>query len=146
MVLRQHHSGFTVANLERTVKFYTEGLGLEVQSRIHGPKEYHAQMTAYPGCTLEIAFLAIPNSPPVEFIEYREPRGTALDMETKNAGNGHLALVVDDVAAVAARLVKLGGSPRSAAPVTIPTGPNKGAQAMYVRDPDGITVELYQVP
>ena len=145
MVKRQHHSGFSVADLERTVRFYGEGLGLEVASRIHGPKDYHGTMTGYPVCHLEVAFMSIPGGPPVEFIQYVEPEGEPLDMETCRPGNGHIALVVDDIEAVLQKLVALGGSPRSAEPVTIPSGPNKGARAIYVRDPDGITVELYQL-
>lgn len=145
MVKRQHHTGFSVANLDRTLKFYGEGLGLEVMNRIHGPKGYHASMTGYPECNLEIAFVAVPNGPPLEFIQYVEPAGDPLDMETFRAGNVHIALVVEDIAAALDKLISLGGSPRSEAPISIPSGPNKGAQAIYVRDPDGITVELYQL-
>ena len=31
-------------------------------------------------------------------------------------------------------------------PVMIDCGPNKGAKVAYLRDPDGITVELFQKP
>lgn len=144
MVKRQHHTGFSVADLERTIRFYGEGLGLEVVSRIHGPKDYHGTMTGYPGCHLEAAFMAIPEGPPLEFIQYLEPKGEPLDMETYRTGNGHFALVVDDIDATLKKLIALGGSPRSDGPVTIPSGPNKGAKAVYIRDLDGITVELFE--
>ena len=144
MVKRGHHTGFTVKDLERTVTFYSEGLGLEIASRIHGPKAYHADITGYPGCTLEVAFVAVPESPSIEFIQYVAPTGEPLDMETYHPGSGHIALVVDNVEELVPRLKSLGGTPRSQAPISIDSGPNKGSLVAYVRDPDGITVELIQ--
>ncbi len=146
MVKRGHHTGFTVKDIQRTVRFYTEGLGLGIASEIHGPKPYHADVTGYAGCHLEAVFLSVPDSPPIEFIEYVNPQGSPVDMETFHPGNGHIALVVDDVAETTKRLKNLGGSPRSDAPVEIPSGPNKGARFVYIRDPDGITVELFELP
>ena len=40
----------------------------------------------------------------------------------------------------------LGARPVSEAPITITSGPNIGACAAYLRDPDGITIELFEVP
>ena len=144
MVRRPHHTGFTVADLERTIEFYRDGLGLQVANRIPGPKAYHSDVTGYADCHLEIAFMSVPNGPPVEFIEYKNPQGPALDMETYRPGNGHLAFVVDDLKATIEKLTKLGGTPRSKAPIEVPSGPNKGATFVYLRDPDGITLELFE--
>ncbi len=47
MVKNIRHAGFTVKNLDRSVSFYTEGLGLEVMTRFDDKKEYHGPV---PGC------------------------------------------------------------------------------------------------
>jgi lactoylglutathione lyase len=144
MILRTHHTGFTVKDLERSVGFYHNGLGLELLNRIEGPKEYHAQVLGYPGCHLRVAFFKIPDSPPIELIEYVYPGGSSHSMETFNTGNGHIALVVDDLPRMVEVLKNLGGTPRSETPIKITSGPNMGAQVIFIRDPDGISIELFQ--
>jgi catechol 2,3-dioxygenase-like lactoylglutathione lyase family enzyme len=129
-----------------SVSFYRDGLGLEVQSRIEGPKEYHAEVLGYPGCYLRVAFFKIPDSPSLELIQYVHPEGTSGCMETYNTGNGHLSFVVDDLHGMVEKLKKLGGTPRSEAPVKITSGPNLGLEVVFIRDPDGISIELFQPP
>jgi catechol 2,3-dioxygenase-like lactoylglutathione lyase family enzyme len=147
MVKRTHHIGFTVKDLERSVRFYQEGLGLELITRIPGPNPYHSEITGYPDTHLSIAFFKLPGSDaPLELIEYVSPTGEPLDMETNRPGNGHFGVVVDDLEATIKRLQEYGGKLQSKGIVSIPTGPNKGAKVVYLRDPDGITVELFQYP
>jgi len=67
-------------------------------------------------------------------------------METNRPGNGHFGVVVDDLEATVKRLQEYGGKLQSTGIVSIPTGPNKGAKVVYLRDPDGITVELFEYP
>jgi catechol 2,3-dioxygenase-like lactoylglutathione lyase family enzyme len=66
-------------------------------------------------------------------------------METFNVGNAHLALVTPDLHAVFERL-RGKALFRSDAPVRIEWGPYEGGHAARVRDPDGITIELIQLP
>ena len=66
-------------------------------------------------------------------------------MESYNAGNAHLCLATEDLAGEFARLrgrVKF----RDPEPVAIPWGPYRGGWACYLRDPDGISIELMQPP
>jgi catechol 2,3-dioxygenase-like lactoylglutathione lyase family enzyme len=66
-------------------------------------------------------------------------------METYNAGNGHMALVVGDIHAEFDRL-RDHASFRDPSPIAIPWGPYAGGWACYLRDPDGISIELMQLP
>jgi lactoylglutathione lyase len=54
-----------------------------------------------------------------------------------------VCLVVEDIHAIAARLESAGVDFYSP-PVLVDTGANAGGWGVYVRDPDGITVELFQ--
>lgn len=147
MVTRTHHIGFTVKDLDRSVRFYQEGLGLELINRIPGPNPYQSKITGYPDTHLAIAFFKLPGSDaPLELIQYVAPAGEPLDMETNRPGNGHFGVVVDDLEGTIKRLQAYGGKLQSPEIVSIPTGPNKGAKVVYFRDPDGITVELFQYP
>jgi catechol 2,3-dioxygenase-like lactoylglutathione lyase family enzyme len=57
----------------------------------------------------------------------------------------HVALTVDNLDAV---LSAIGASGWKAAgkPQTLKTGPNAGKRVVYVRDPDGTTIEFMQPP
>ena len=59
----------------------------------------------------------------------------------------HLCLAVDDARAVWERAVAAGARPIvPEGPVEVDGGPNRGAQASYLRIHDGITLELFQAP
>ena len=140
------HVGVTVADLERAVRFYTEGLGLEIAVRQTSAAGYLA-LTGYPGVEIAAALLdASGDGVRIELQEYhrvgdhgsREP-GTA------PVGSSHICLRVDDLEARLARAEAAGGR-RVTDPVRIDSGINDGATAVYVRDPDGYTIELFQPP
>lgn len=81
----------------------------------------------------------------LELIEYLTPGAGQVGMETNNVGNGHICVLVDDLHAEFERLKPIAEF-RSAAPIEITAGPNKGGWGAYLRDPDGITVQLLQRP
>jgi catechol 2,3-dioxygenase-like lactoylglutathione lyase family enzyme len=69
----------------------------------------------------------------------------AADVEPKNVGASHLCFLTDDLARDYERLSAAGVSFVSP-PVEVDTGINAGGYALYLRDPDGIVVELFQPP
>jgi catechol 2,3-dioxygenase-like lactoylglutathione lyase family enzyme len=64
-------------------------------------------------------------------------------MSTNNVGSAHLALLVDDIHARYERMRSVGVVFRNP-PVEITQGANAGGFACYLRDPDGITIELLE--
>ena len=63
--------------------------------------------------------------------------------ETNQAGSSHLCLLVDDLVASYEELRSRDVRFRSE-PVTITAGPNKGGLVVYMYDPDGYVLELFQ--
>jgi catechol 2,3-dioxygenase-like lactoylglutathione lyase family enzyme len=57
----------------------------------------------------------------------------------------HVALTVNDLNAVLQRIVASGWK-TAGKPQTLQLGPNTGKRVVYVRDPDGTTIELMQTP
>jgi lactoylglutathione lyase len=142
-----HHAGVTVADLDRSLAFYRDVLGLEVFVVAERSDATIGQIVGYPGASLKLAFCGVPgDSARIELLEYLEPRGDAADGETFRPGTGHVCFRVDDIDTLHRRIAEAGYAPRSTAPVTIAQGPNAGARSFYVRDPDGYTVELFQPP
>ena len=104
-----------------------------------------ATIVGYPGLKIDVALFNLPRGSLLELIEYLEPEAGRVDMETFNVGNAHLCLTTDDIHADFERLrghVEF----RHPMPVEIPWGPYTGGWAAYIRDPDGITIELLQAP
>lgn len=142
-VLGFNHTSFTVTKLDRPIAYFTELLGFELISRApraQGPIE---RMTALPGARIEVAFLAGPGHT-VELIEYAAPesRGTFLPPMC-DAGASHIAFNVDDVEAAVAGSAAYGFALVGEV-VTIDAGPNQGRRVVYLRSPDGVTVEYLE--
>jgi catechol 2,3-dioxygenase-like lactoylglutathione lyase family enzyme len=141
------HVGFAVADLDRSVAFYTSVLCEPPYFRQIYEVEYLGEIVGYPGCRMDCAFFRLPGTETfLEFVQYLDPPSSTVDMETYNVGNGHLCLQVGDLASDFERLQALGAVFQSAGPVEVTFGPLKGAKVAYCRDLDGITIELIESP
>jgi lactoylglutathione lyase len=125
------HGGITVADMDRSLAFYREGLGLEQAFDRILDAPYLPAVLGLEFSHIRAVYLHIPGGGFVELLDY---------------GAGHLCLYVDDVEAMHAKLVSMGYAARSSAVVDITAGPNTGARSCYMTDPDGYAVELFQRP
>jgi catechol 2,3-dioxygenase-like lactoylglutathione lyase family enzyme len=143
-ITKAHHTGFTVASLERSLAFYRDVLGFEVVFQWNPKAPYIGELVGYPEVDLHSAILRIPGSDVfLELLEYRNIPQKPVDMANGNVGNGHIAFFVDQLDPLYQRLVQAGVKSVSA-PVTPTIGPNKGGRAVYLIDPDGFRVELIE--
>lgn len=139
------HGGVTVSDLDRSVAFYRDVLGFEVAIRRDATEEYLREMHGQPFTMVRMAFLAIPNSDSmIELIEYQGVETRKPTYQPSDPSTGHLCFLVDDIHAVDARLRSAGCPGRSADPIEITAGPNKGGWAVYFADPDGYPIEFIQ--
>lgn len=139
------HTGFTVENLDRSLKFYRDLLGMHLVHQQETDAAYVGTVTGFPGARLRIAHLRVTPDDPhtLELLQYVSHPGEPTDRATNRPGNGHLAIRVDDLLAWYERLKAHGVEFRSE-PTPVTTGMNVGARAVYLRDPDGFTIELVQ--
>jgi len=141
------HTGTTVSNLERALEFWQNVLGFEFSHRAHQSGEMVEQITGVKGAELKLAVVKAPGGHKIELLEYLAPpdRKQHAGLRPCDVGSVHVALAVDNLDAV---LEKIAASGWRAAgkPQTLKTGPNAGKRVVYVRDPDGTTIELMQQP
>lgn len=140
------HGGVTVSDMDRSLIFYRDGLGLEVEFDRILDAPYLRAVLALPFREIRCAYLRLPGGGFVELLEYRGIERMPAASRPCDPGGGHLCLYVDDVAVIHGRLVDLGFAARSADVVDITAGPNAGARSCYVPDPDGYAIELFQRP
>jgi catechol 2,3-dioxygenase-like lactoylglutathione lyase family enzyme len=143
------HTGFVVRDLDVSVRFYADGLGLRLRHRQTQDNDYTRSLVGYTDACLRIAQFQLPDGAPppsghvLELVEYQAPKGGPADRERNTIGAGHLAFLVDDIEAMTARLTALGATPLSP-PAQITEGINRGGSAVYLYDPDGVMLELLQ--
>ncbi len=146
------HVSFTVSNLDRSVEWYTKVLGLEYVRGQVQDNEYSRRLVGFADARLKVAQLRIPNLTipisrhHIELVEYEQPRGAGIPLQTNSPGVGHWAFVVDDIHAEVARLKSHGVRFKSESPNLVTEGVNRGGYTIYFLDPDGITLELMQPP
>jgi lactoylglutathione lyase len=143
------HTGLTVSDLDRSIAFYRDALGLELVTQWESSQPYLRTVVGFPDAELRIALLRVPgieggvSGHHIELLEYRQPRGRRGDPRTCHPGNVHVAFAVPDLEATYRELSARGVRFKSA-PVAITHGRNTGGKAVYLWDPDDITLELIQ--
>jgi catechol 2,3-dioxygenase-like lactoylglutathione lyase family enzyme len=142
-----NHVCFTVSDLECSVRFWARFLGTGPERRVdyNGPTD--EAVTGYPGAHFLAAYFRLPGDVLLELFEYVEPPPERpSSSETYVVGNAHLGITVDDLDEAHQRLQGTGATFRSPGPVPVTSGRHAGARSMYVRDPDGITIEVLELP
>lgn len=141
MTLSFSHLGICVSDLERSVRFYCEGLGFEAaESHRVGPD--YSPLIELPDVSLTTRFLRR-GPTAIELLSFEHPRpvdpGGRRPMN--RPGLTHLAFFVRDVDATAARLSDLGGDVIREGRVTIDESGHP-LEFVQLTDPDGVRIEL----
>jgi lactoylglutathione lyase len=135
--IRPHHVGICVTDLERSLRFWCDGLGFTTTVvppvgtewadalEIGGHVEFTAHFIEKDGFTFEL-------------LHYKTPAPHGSPSATRGqVGFTHLSVYVDDLEATVARLEALGGTVIESTRTTVGT-----TSMVFVADPDGVRVEL----
>jgi len=137
------HFGIVVSDLERSLRFYRDLLGLKVVKVMDESGEYIDNMLSLQNVRVTtVKMSADSGSTLVELLEFRShPRQPCGDREICSVGPSHVAFAVDDLDAVYRRLSQAGVC-FTAPPQLSPDG---HAKVTFCQDPDGTPVELVEV-
>jgi lactoylglutathione lyase len=121
------HTMLRVGNLDRSVKFYTEVLGMKLLRTTDRPEQKYS-----------LAFVGYDTEDKAAVIELTYNYG--VDKYDLGSAFGHIALEMPDVAKACAAVKSKGGR------VTREAGPVKGGTTViaFVEDPDGYKIEFIQ--
>jgi catechol 2,3-dioxygenase-like lactoylglutathione lyase family enzyme len=147
-ILAADHTGITVSNLERSLTFWRDVLGFELSHTAHQKGEMASEITGVEHAEIKLAVVKAPGGHKIELLEYLTPverKRNAVDLRPCDVGFVHVALLVDDLDAILSG-INSSGWKAAGKPQTLQSGPNAGKRVVYVRDPDGTTIEFMQAP
>jgi catechol 2,3-dioxygenase-like lactoylglutathione lyase family enzyme len=139
------HLGICVADLERSLRFYCEGLGFElVQSHTVGPD--FARLLEVEDVVLQSRFVRR-DGVSIELLHFDSPGhvGEPARRPMNQLGINHLSLRVDDLDHVAGVVESLGGTVVTATRTTLGSS-DRPVDFVYCTDPDGVRIELMHLP
>jgi catechol 2,3-dioxygenase-like lactoylglutathione lyase family enzyme len=144
-VVGTDHFGVTISDVDRSLTFWRDQLGLEEVGRGVVEWEHLDRLVALEDTKIEWIELRIPGGGTVELSRYHRPSGQPVSSGEENEpGRSHISLLVEDLASTLAELRSAGVRSRTAEPVDIPVGAYAGGRAAYVFDPDGVEIELIE--
>ncbi|MBC3932989.1 lactoylglutathione lyase [Undibacterium curvum] len=125
--MRILHTMLRVGNLQRSIDFYTQVLGMRLLRQSDNPEYQYT-----------LAFLGYGANP--EHAELELTYNYGVDSYDMGTAYGHIAIAVPDAYAACEAVRQKGGN------VTREAGPVKGGKTViaFVQDPDGYKVELIQ--
>jgi catechol 2,3-dioxygenase-like lactoylglutathione lyase family enzyme len=132
-----------VANLDRSIAFYRDGLGLEPAAPLRPFEPNVPIMRAgnVMGAQTRYTVLAVPGSTlNVELIEYKDIDRTPIGARFQDPGTGNLVVTVRDLDLALTRLKKAGATTIGGNPATI-AGKTR---VVFLQDPDGFVIEVNQ--
>ncbi|MCA9411216.1 MAG: VOC family protein [Candidatus Omnitrophica bacterium] len=144
------HINIVVKDLERSVRFYTEVLGLLEKKRAHLEGDWIERIVGLSGVSADVAYVeAVGGAPRIELLQYLSPKGESLPQCSKpnTTGLRHIAFRVEDIHSMAKR-IEQGGGKLFGPPVSVPNTVirhDDGQKILcYFLDPDGVLLELAQ--
>jgi lactoylglutathione lyase len=125
--MRLLHTMLRVGDLQRSVKFYTEVLGMKLLRTTDRPEQKYS-----------LAFVGYDTEDRASVLELTYNYG--VERYDLGGGFGHVALEMPDVAKACENVKRMGGK------VTREAGPVKGGTTViaFVEDPDGYKIEFIE--
>ena len=139
------HTGFVVKDLEKSVDFYTNVLGLQLALRMERQGEFINQVLDFPDAHIKGAMVDKGEGHQLELIQYLNPASGPGGISRNDLGASHLAFFVDDLdkfyLETKERGLRFNNPPAS-------LSDDHGhmlRKAMYAQDPDGNWLEFVEV-
>ena len=141
LVIGYRHTGIIVNDMEKSLQFYRDFLGLKVIQEFTDQSEYINKITGITKGCAHFIKLKMPDGTVLELLEYPSHRTNPHNISIINVGIAHIALQVKNTEEsynfLNSKGVKL---------LSTPVLSSEGiAKVFFCLDPDGIRVELVEM-
>lgn len=137
-----HHVGITVRDLESSLQWYERTFGLTREFIAHGSGPELSTAVGVTDADLSFAFLRF-GSCVLELLCYANERDDTFERSNADVGSAHVCIDVPDLRAAYEEL-RAKGITFFAPPLHIAEGPLAGCSFVYFKDPNGVTLELFE--
>lgn len=144
MIKGIRHVGITVTNMERSLVFYRDLLGLIIERNMNESGQYIDNMLSMKDVRVNTVKMSASDKGPtlIELLEFKShPQKSDSNSDVSKIGTSHVALTVDDLDQMYSKLTATGVK-FNAPPQYSPDG---YAKVTFCHDPDNTPVELVQV-
>lgn len=143
-ISRLDHTGITVSSLQEALDFWVNVLGFQhLYTWDFENTPFVEKLVGVPGAAVSLAMLE-GYGHRIELLEYKAPADRkVIKPRACDVGSVHIGLYVEDMDAALARVAESRWMP-VAEPQVVADGERKGMRLIYVRGPDGVTIEFIQ--
>jgi catechol 2,3-dioxygenase-like lactoylglutathione lyase family enzyme len=142
VILNTRHAGVVVRNIDKSLRFYQDILGLKIRSREKEEGSFIDKVTGIKKVCVETCKMTGPDDSMIELLQYHShPANKPLVLaSSNNLGCSHVAFTVSDLDKVYS-LLKENNLNCVNPPATSPNGLVK---VLYCHDFDGVIIELVE--
>ncbi len=140
-----HHTGFVVRDLEKSVSFYTETMGLEVTMQLEVDGEFAERIVGFKDAHLKVAMLNMGDGHNLELVQYFYPPSAEGQINRNDLGASHLAFLVENIEEYYTTMSQK-GLRFLGAPPTLTLDGKVVLTAIYAQDPDNNWLEFLEFP
>jgi catechol 2,3-dioxygenase-like lactoylglutathione lyase family enzyme len=141
MIKKFHHTAISITNLDQSIQFYCDVLGMKLEWRMdHRRSEALEKVVGMKNVDVSYAMLSGWGGR-IELFQYHSPQGQLYPADKPQCDKGisHLAFEVDEIDALYEKLVSNGVHFNAPPQIVRP-----GVKTTYFHDPDGVALEIIQ--
>ena len=139
-----YHTGFVVRDLDKSVDFYTNVLGMRETRRLEGEGEATSQVLGFPNAHLKAAFMDRGEGHQLELVQYINPPSGPGGINRNDLGATHLAFFVEDLDRFYAETSQRGLRFINPPVARLDDNGNVQLKIAYSQDPDGNWLEFIE--
>ena len=142
MITNVRHTAVIVTNMDTSLEFYRDFLGLEVVLDRQQEGEFFSKLLALDSVKMRVVMLKSPEGFMIELFEFPSHRQNKPEhVEMSDIGCSHIAFGIEDMDVTYKQLQEKGYE-YNCEPLVSPDG---FAKVIYCHDPDGTIIELVQI-
>lgn len=140
MSITLRHIGIITDNLEKSLEFYKDFLGLEIKTEVLEDSDFIDKILKLKQSSLKTVKLADKKGGIVELLHYENPWGKKIKREINDLGLSHFALTVENLDNMYNKLKE-----NNIDFISMPAlSPDNKAKVCFCYDPNGIAIELVE--
>ena len=139
------HTGFVVKDIEASIKFYADVLGMRIAGRTEREGEFVEQVLAFPGAHIKGGFVDMGEGHQLELIQYLSPASGENHLQRNDLGASHLAFFVEDLDKFYEDTSRKGIKSNNLQATMVDENGKLSRKAAYAQDPDGNWLEFVEI-